>query len=565
MCRQQGKIGRSVSQFFRAYPFVGIFVCTACIILCAYYTHFPFHPLSDTEADYLDSSAVYRVQVLLPPVLRSNSVQIDVRLLGMYSGDSVRRLDQQAVLRLQTDSMLPDLQVGDILLARTRLQRPQPPFAGDFDYGRYLRMQHMVGVGAVQAGCWRKISHAPVRSLKASAALLQHRLAARYARAGMYGRPLALMSALTLGERDGLDSDLRQSFAAAGAAHVLAVSGLHTGFIFGILLAVFTLFGLRRPLYEERTKRWLLSITIVLLMWLYAFLTGLSPSVMRAVVMLTIGQIGWACRREALSLNTLAAAACICLWSNPLALFSVSFQLSFSAVVGILLFDPYLVDLFPKWRNKAAWYMRNLITVSVAATIGTLPVVLYYYGQFPTAFLLTNIVVLPAAFVLVGWGFVVLLLAGTTTGVWLAKGLQLLATVVCRYVEWIERLPFATLPLEVTPWMLACLCAAIACLYAAVCYKRLIWIGAMSVMMTVFCCLYIDNVRARAYEQQLAVHDNYIYYRHNGTTDRHVVRRYAFFAYKGKTYVYAPNVSPRYQALLDAFCEEKHIQSYTTE
>ena len=558
----KGGIRRSVYGFLHAYPFVGIFVFTACIILCAYKTHFPFHLLADTEADYLDSLAVYRAQVLEPPVPRNTSVLTDVRLLSMYRCDSVRRLNQEAVLYLQTDSLLPGLQVGDIILAHARLTRPQPVFEGDFDYGNYLRMQHKTGVGYVRADQWKIAGHAPVRSLKAQACMLQHRLAARYALAGMHDRPLALVSALTLGERDGLDSDLRKSFAAAGAAHVLAVSGLHTGFIYSILWALFTLFGLRRPLYEERVKRWLLSLTIVVLMWMYAFLTGLSPSVMRAVVVLTIVQIGWACRRNALSLNSLAAAACICLWTDPLALFSVSFQLSFAAVAGILLFNSYLVGLFPAWHNKVLRLFRGLITVSVAATIGTLPVTLYYFGQFPTAFLLTNLLVLPAAYLLVGWGAIVLLLAGTPAGVWLAKGLQGLATGVCSYVHWVEQLPFATLPLSLTPWMMVCLCMAIACLYAAFRRKQLVWIGAMAAMMGIFCHLHIDDVRARAQEQQIAVQGRNIYYRHGDTTDKYPFDRYAFFAYKGTTYVYTPNISPRRRALLDAFCEEKHITSW---
>ena len=550
--------------FFRAYPFVGIILCTVCVILCAYYTHFPFNPLSDTEADYLDSSAVYRVKVLMPPIVHGNRQRTDVRLLSMYSGDSVRLLQQEAVLYLRSDSLLPGVHVGDIILARTRLTRPQPAFAGDFDYGTYLRLQHKVGVGFVGSGQWQVVGHTPVRSLKASAALLQHRLAERYAKAGMYGRPLALVSALTLGERDGLDSDLRQSFAAAGAAHVLAVSGLHTGFIYGILWALLTLFGWRRPLYEERTKRWLLSITIIVMMWVYAFLTGLSPSVMRAVVVLTIAQIGWVCQRDALSMNTLAAAACICLWIDPLALFSVSFQLSFTAVIGIMLFNTYLVGLFPAWHNNALRYMRGLITVSIAATLGTLPVTLFYFGQFPTAFLLTNVVVLPAAFVLVGWGAIVLLLSGTTLGIWLAKGLQWLAAGVCGYVEWIEQLPFATLSLSVTPWMMVCLCVAIVCMYVACRRKQLIWIGAMAAIMGLFCYIYTDDVRTRAHEEQIAIRGNSIYYRHGSTTTQYPLSRYAFFVYKGKTYVYAPTVSPRKQALLDAFCEENQIRTYTT-
>ena len=112
--------------------------------------------------------------------------------------------------------------MGDLLLVRTRITRPQALFIGEFDYGNYLRLQHKVGVGYVRAGQWQIIGYMPIRGLRAYAATVQRKLAQRYSDAGLHGQPLALISAITLGERDALDSDLRQSFAAAGAAHVLA-------------------------------------------------------------------------------------------------------------------------------------------------------------------------------------------------------------------------------------------------------------------------------------------------------------------------------------------------------
>lgn len=209
-----------------------------------------------------------------------------------------------------------------------------------------------------------------------------------------------------------------------------------------VIASLLTCIGFVRPLYEQRTRRVLLSLTIIIVMWVYAFVTGLSPSVMRAVLMLTIIQVGWMLRRHAVSVNTLAATACICLWVDPLSLFSVSFQFSFAAVLGILLFGRYMNSIW-RVRHKLQRFVRDLFTISIAATIGTLPVTLFYFGQVSRYFLLTNLVILPAAYILVIVGAITLLLAHTVVGAWLAMVLQQLSGWLCDFVQWIEHLPHA--------------------------------------------------------------------------------------------------------------------------
>ena len=534
----------------RRFPFVFIFLCTALLICCAYYLHFPFNLRYDTEADYLDSLAVYRVHVTEPPVRKSYGWQLNVNLPEHA---------QQAVIYLSADSSQATPAMGDLLLVRTRITRPQALFIGEFDYGNYLRLQHNVGVGYVRPGQWQIIGHVPIRGLRAYATTVQRKLAQRYSDAGLHGQPLALISAITLGERDALDSDLRQSFAAAGAAHVLAVSGLHTGIIYIVVVSLLTCFGLWRPLYEQRIRRALLSSCIIAVMWAYAFITGLSPSVMRAALMLTIIQVGWICRRQSLSFNTLAAAACICLWIDPLSLFSVSFQLSFAAVAGILLFVPHFNSV---WRvhSKFARFMRDLVTVSAAATIGTLPVSLYYFSQVARFFLLTNLVVLPAAYVLVISGLLVLALAHTPVGVWLAIVLQHLGDWVCTFVAWIEHLPYSTLHISATPSMLACLVMAIGCCYLRIQRQRLSWYAPAAAAIALFCVLHFYDAKQTLNTHTLTTRGRTIYYSHGGTTETFAPdSRYTFFRFRNNDYVYAPYLSPRRQQALEQYCRNRNI------
>lgn len=535
----------------RRYPFVCIFLLTALLISSAYYLHWPYDPRRDTVFAELDSLRIYRVHVLEPPVQKPGGLQLTVSLPA-YS--------QQAVLYLRTDSAQAAPAIGDILIVHTRLTRPRALFEGDFDYGHYLRLQHKIGVGYVQSGHWQYIGHVPVRTLRAYAAAVRQRLVQRYRDAGLTGRALAFVSAITLGERNALDSELRQSFAAAGAAHVLAVSGLHTGIIYLVLITLLTCFDMRRPLYEQRLRRVLLSLTIIITMWAYAFVTGLSPSVMRAVLMLTIVQIGWTCRRQSISVNTLAAAACICLWADPLSLFNVSFQLSFAAVLGILLLVPYMNGVWQVKGNKVTRWARDLVTVSMAATIGTLPVTLYHFGQVSHYFLLTNLLIIPAAYVLVIVGVAVLVLAHTAVGAWMAVILKYLSIGTCRYVSWIEHLPFATLQLSITPWMLVCLVAAMAFCYVSMQHRRLAWLAPAGAMVALFCVMHVYDARQSSQQQALAVRGKSLYYRHGTMTDTHPLKsHYTFLRYSGKDYVYVPYSSARKREALQRYCTEQDI------
>ena len=271
---------------------------------------------------------------------------------------------------------------------------------------------------------------------------LQWRLYHRLASAGLEEDELALVGALTLGYKEDLDPEVKHRFQASGAAHILAVSGLHTGIIYGVLLWLLTLGGRLKPQYENRIGRCLISLVIITAMWGYALLTGMTPSVVRAVLMVTMVEVGRMLRRQALSLNTIAAAAVLILLVRPSDLWSVSFQLSFAATAAI-------VVLYPKFRYNGIpifRYFLSLIIVSLAAQIGTLPLTVYYFGQISTYFLLTNLIVLPIATVLVPCGLLTLLLGGCGIGMLIGKLTEALAWTMNHTVGWIEGLPGSTVP-----------------------------------------------------------------------------------------------------------------------
>lgn len=282
---------------------------------------------------------------------------------------------------------------------------------------------------------------------------LQWRLYHRLSEAGLNGEELATVGALTLGYKDDIDPEVRRAFQVSGAAHVLAVSGLHTGIIYALLIGLLTLGGRYKPLHENRIHRCTLSLIIIVAMWGYAWLTGMTPSVVRAVQMLTLVEIGHMLYRRAFSLNTIAAAAVLILFVRPTDLFSVSFQLSFAATAAILLLVNKILPRYYR-SNRAlpthgvpgalAKYISGLVIVSLAAQIGTLPITLYTFGQFSTYFLLTNMIVLPLATLLVPCGMLSIALGGSGIGLIVGKLTNGLAWFLNRSVQWIESWPFST-------------------------------------------------------------------------------------------------------------------------
>ena len=352
----------------------------AGILLC-YHTQFPVNLLAASEVDYLDRDTALCLHLVSEGQERSKTIRYTAE-----AADGSRLL-----LYLQKDS-LPQPQLGDVLLVQTTVRRGER--LGDFDYGRYLRMQGLVGSAWANRRHWQQVGHKPVSGLRATAEKCQRGLHQRYKQLGVREPELGILSALTLGYREELDKHVQQSFSAAGAMHILAVSGLHTGIVWGLIVWLLTLGGLAKPLYEQRVWQTILTTMTLIALWAYAFVTGLSPSVMRSALMVTIVEMGWLFRRNVVGMNTLAAAAVIILLIRPLTLWSVSFQLSFAAVASLILVGSWLQQ-HTILRGKLWQYIGGLLIMSFAAQIGTLPLTLHYFGQTSNYFALTNLFVIP--------------------------------------------------------------------------------------------------------------------------------------------------------------------------
>jgi competence protein ComEC len=201
-------------------------------------------------------------------------------------------------------------------------------------------------------------------------------------------KSFSVAATIAFGYSDDLDKDTRQTFAAAGTAHILAIGGLHFAIIYSMLNFLLSFLG------NNRRERIVRQLIIIPLLWAFAFLTGMPVTVIRAVIMITVWGIGNAFSFRALTVNTVGAAAFFMLLYNPFWVFAVGFQLSFFAVFAILLINPYLISLY-RSRNPMINYVWELSCTSASAQLGTAPLSMYYFHQFPLLFLVSNIFAIP--------------------------------------------------------------------------------------------------------------------------------------------------------------------------
>ncbi len=436
-------------RWLAAHTWLIALVPLVAIIWLSGYMGKPLNLLKDTDVDYLDRDTILAMRLLSNAQERTKTFLYEAEVEG---GGKV-------LLYLQKDSM-PMPVMGDVLLVETQVRRGGQ--LGEFDYGMYLRRQGIVGSCWAYRSNWQVIDHEDSTSLRDMAKRCQYFLHNQYRKMGIEGKELGILSALTLGYREDLDKEVQRVFSASGAMHVLAVSGLHTGIVWGIVVWILTLGGFGKPLWDEKLRRWLLNISAILLIWAYAFVTGLSPSVMRSALMLTFWALSSLFEKQTSRWNPLLAAAVTILICNPLALWSVSFQLSFAAVVGIMLIGNGMQRVVVL-RGRLWHYVGGLLIVSLAAQLGTMPLTLHYFGQTSNYFALTNLIVIPMAGVILMLGFSTLAMSWCVLGEWMGSATKWCTWVLREAVEWIERLPYSTTQICLSEWSVVGLYGAIIC------------------------------------------------------------------------------------------------------
>lgn len=354
--------------------------------------------------------------------------------------------DKKIVCYLQIDTLdSKQLNLGDEFLFYSKIQ----PFKNisqmqEFDYVRYMHNQGFAGMAYIPSQAWELTGNTS-SSLQIKALKCRQQILGFYKSLGFDDVEYSILSALTLGYQDELSDDLKQGFRTTGTVHVLSVSGLHVGIIY---LMISFLLGFIR---KRSAYYWLKPVLIILLLWVYAFITGLPPSVVRASAMLTVFCAAELFKQKSNPVHALYIAAFFMLLINPLMLFDIGFQLSFLSVLAILYLHPKASGLV-KVKNKYARQIWQMFTLSLVAQLATFPLCLYYFGTFPTYFFVANLLIVPLVSLItyvMGAVFVAKIISAflPTLGSYLfylpVKVLQFLVKLMTVTIEYIEDLPFA--------------------------------------------------------------------------------------------------------------------------
>ena len=325
-------------------------------------------------------------------------------------------------------------EIDDILLVNSSLSRIENKNnPGEFDMKRYWQTKGIQHICFIQFENYQLVDKQKasyfqqfIRGIqKTFNSILENHL---------QNGELSIAKALILGDKSLLDSETRNSFTATGAMHVLAVSGLHIGLILQLLLGV-------AKLFSRLISKKIAVILIVLLLWIYALITGFSPSVIRAVFMFSVLALSQLSGRTYNPINTLFFTAFVILLFQPLYLFDVGFQLSYLAMLGIFLFYKKIESWFPT-KNKILRYFWQGTAIGLAAQAMTTPLTLYYFHQFPNYFILSNLGLMLFSGIILGLG-VFLFLLNFIPFIGQLNGLLLFISIwlMFGFIQWVEKLP----------------------------------------------------------------------------------------------------------------------------
>lgn len=383
-----------------------------------------------------DKDMAYSAVVISQPVVSGKVIRCDLMIADVNHPIKVKA-------SIYRDERADKLCVGDGIKAVSLLEKPSGYADSDFDYGRYLLYHGYVATTFIYIDEWSRAvvdltRLSLIQRTRIAALVFRDRLLRRYTDMGFSGQSYAVLAAMTLGDKSSLSERLKEDYSVSGASHILALSGLHLGIIYAILSLIF----LRR--------RWQIAsqVLILLAIWTYVFIVGMSASVVRSAVMITVYSFVSLLNRNKMSLNTLAVAAVVILIVNPLYLYDVGFQMSFAAVFFIILFYRPVLNLMPGCVMgipviRQIWQMMS---VSLAAQIGVAPLIAFYFGRFSCYFLLTNIIVVPAATIILYGAVLMAALSFVPYLQTLLSALLLKVVVLLNYgVSFVAELPGASI------------------------------------------------------------------------------------------------------------------------
>lgn len=332
-----------------------------------------------------EDQVTYHFQLTLHEKLKNTKK--NQRYVAIIKSINHRKSAGTILLNIRHSAQNKNIPIGSHLAVDGLLYHNKAPFnPNQFDYSDYLENQQIY---AQIYTSWSKLEVIKTESnLWSKFSNFRTKIINNLKQSNFNSKELAVMIALLLGQQQDIDPETLQEYQLAGAVHILSVSGLHVGFI--MLFISFLL----KPIPNTSRNSYIKLLIVVLALWSYGILAGLAPSVVRSVTMFSFVAVGQHLHRSVNIYHSLLVSMLLILLWKPSFLFDVGFQLSYLALFFILWLQPLIADFWQP-KNKIGRYIWDILTVSFAAQVGTLPLSIYYFHQFPGLFFVTNVLVLP--------------------------------------------------------------------------------------------------------------------------------------------------------------------------
>ena len=456
----------------------------------SYYRNF------QAEASY------YVARVYDYPTERPNSIRTVLELEYQF-GDSLpsRPVSGKVMAYFPKSDSAFALHYGDLIAIPSPIREVSPPLnPEEFDYRAYLARKGITGQAYLKDDDWIDLQANDANPIYAFSYRFRDVLLASLHRSGLNDNEFGVAAAILLGYDDYLADEVRKNYVAAGSMHILCVSGMHVGIIY--LLASFLLGFLNRKKWQKTLKQ----VLLLALIWFYALIAGLSPSILRASLMISFVIIGEAIRRKGFVINSIAASAFILLCINPNNLFEIGFLLSYAAVMGIVVLQRPIYNLLYV-KNKLLDKAWQITAVALSAQIATVPFTLFYFQQFTTYFWLSNLFMTPISFIVVISGMILLLVSwipyvNILVGYLVWGSVYVMNWVVAK----IESIPYSIIKgLYINDFEFAVLLVALLLLMLTfVLRKRRLFIAMLASLLLVMTSVTIRMYRVEAYQGMTA-------------------------------------------------------------
>lgn len=358
------------------------------------------------KSNYIHHSSIFEKPHLITVTLREKlkSSHFNDRYVAIVNHIDQTENSGRIILNIRKDSLNREFEIGTLLRIKGSLYKNSPPNnPNQFDYSKYLENKQIYAQLYTDAD-EISISSETEKNIWYYTSKLRTKIIRNLEKSNFNKTELNLAIALIMGQQQDISPEIIRDYQYAGAVHILSVSGLHIGFI--LLFVTFIL----KPLPNTKRGSFIKLVIILASLSLFGLIAGLAPSVVRSVTMFSFVAIGNHLRRSVNIYHTLLVSILLILLFQPSFLFDVGFQLSYTALFFIIWLQPLLTSIWlPK--NKISKYIWDILTVSFAAQIGTLPLSIYYFHQFPGLFFVTNLIIIPLLSLIMLLGVFVMVLA----------------------------------------------------------------------------------------------------------------------------------------------------------